>query len=72
MTRAAVLGAGAWGTTFAAVLADAGCDVTVWGRDAAVCADIADHGRNERYLPGIALPAGVTAQADPAAAVAGA
>ena len=31
--RAAVLGAGAWGTTFAAVMADAGCDVTVWGRD---------------------------------------
>ena len=27
MTRAAVLGAGSWGTTFAKVLADAGCKV---------------------------------------------
>ena len=72
MTRAAVLGAGAWGTTFAAVLADTGCDVTVWGRDAAVCAEIAEHGTNERYLPGTALPARVTADPDPVAAVAGA
>jgi glycerol-3-phosphate dehydrogenase (NAD(P)+) len=72
VTRAAVLGAGAWGTTFAAVLADAGCDVTVWGRDAAVCASIADDHRNERYLPGVELPARVTADPDPAAAVAGA
>jgi glycerol-3-phosphate dehydrogenase (NAD(P)+) len=72
VTRATVLGAGAWGTTFAAVLADAGCEVTVWGRDAAVCAQIATEGRNERYLPGIDLPAAVTADADPWAALAGA
>lgn len=72
MTRAAVLGAGAWGTTFAAVLADAGCDVTVWGRDAAVCASIVRDHRNERYLPGVDLPVRVTATTDPAAAVAGA
>jgi glycerol-3-phosphate dehydrogenase (NAD(P)+) len=72
VTRAAVLGAGAWGTTFAAVLADAGCDVTVWGRDTAVCEEIARDHRNERYLPGVDLPARVTADADPAAAVAGA
>jgi glycerol-3-phosphate dehydrogenase (NAD(P)+) len=72
VTRAVVLGAGAWGTTFAAVLADAGCEVTVWGRDAAVCAQIAAEHRNERYLPGIDLPAAVTAEADPVAALAGA
>ena len=64
--RAAVLGAGSWGTTFAAVLADAGCSVTVWGRDEAVCRQIADDHRNEAYLPGIALPAGVTASSDSA------
>ena len=34
MTTAAVLGTGAWGTTFAQVLADAGVDVTMWGRNA--------------------------------------
>ena len=32
MTRAAVLGAGSWGTTFAKVLADAGCTVTLLAR----------------------------------------
>ncbi|WP_282948760.1 NAD(P)H-dependent glycerol-3-phosphate dehydrogenase [Cellulomonas endometrii] len=72
MTRAAVLGAGAWGTTFAAVLADAGCDVTVWGRDAAVCAEIARDRRNSRYLPGTDLPERVTADPDAASALAGA
>ena len=34
MTTAAVLGTGAWGTTFAQVLADAGVSVTMWGRNA--------------------------------------
>lgn len=70
--RAAVLGAGAWGTTFAAVLADAGCEVTVWGRNAATVEQIAREHRNETYLPGIELPAGVTATTDAGAAVAGA
>lgn len=68
--RAAVLGSGSWGTTFAAVLADAGCTVTVWGRDAATVDEIATHRRNSRYLPGIELPAGVGATHDPRAAVA--
>ena len=38
---ATVVGAGSWGTTFAAVLADAGCEVRIWGRDDAVCRQIA-------------------------------
>ncbi len=70
--RAAVLGAGSWGTTFAAVLADAGCSVTVWGRDEEVCRQITDEHRNEAYLPGITLPAGVTASSDPSVVLAGA
>lgn len=70
--RAAVLGAGSWGTTFAAVMADAGCAVTVWGRDAGTVREIAEERRNSRYLPGIELPAGVTATADPREAVRGA
>ncbi len=64
--RAAVLGTGAWGTTFAAVLADAGCDVAIWGRSAAVCAQITNEHRNEARLPGIDLPAGVWASTDAA------
>ena len=70
--RAAVLGTGSWGTTFAAVLADAGCEVTLWGRRAEVCAEIAEHRTNEAYLPGIVLPDGVTASPDAARALAGA
>ncbi len=70
--RAAVLGSGSWGTTFAAVMADAGCDVTVWGRDAATVREIAERRTNTRYLPGVDLPARVTATTDPRDAVAGA
>ncbi|GCE75095.1 NAD(P)H-dependent glycerol-3-phosphate dehydrogenase [Cellulomonas biazotea] len=70
--RTAVLGAGSWGTTFAAVMADAGCDVTVWGRDEKTCRQIAEDHRNEAYLPGIELPPRVTATTDAHAAVRGA
>lgn len=68
--RAAVLGTGSWGTTFAAVLADAGCEVRVWGRNAEVCEQITREHRNDAYLPGIDLPAGVTATTDAVAALA--
>lgn len=70
--RAAVLGTGAWGTTFATVLADAGCEVALWGRSAAVCAQITTEHRNEAFLPGIELPAGITASTDAATVLAGA
>ena len=70
--KAAVLGAGSWGTTFALVLADAGTPVTVWARsDQTVSAITVDH-ENPRYLPGIALPPSLTATTDAAAAVDGA
>jgi len=70
--RAAVLGAGSWGTTVAAVLSDAGCDVTIWGRSEQTCDEITRTHRNETYLPGIELPATVTASTDAIAVVAGA
>jgi glycerol-3-phosphate dehydrogenase (NAD(P)+) len=69
--RAAVLGAGSWGTTFAAVLADAGCDVAIWGRSAQTCAEISRLHRNDTYLPGVELPAGITASTDARAVIAG-
>ena len=61
MTRVAVLGAGAWGTAIAAVLS-ARLEVALWARDAAQAAALAKTRRNERYLPGIALPARVSIQ----------
>lgn len=72
MTRVAIMGSGSWGTAFAMVLADAGSDVTIWGRDGAVVEDIARHHRNEAYHPGIELPERVTATTDAATALAGA
>ena len=70
MTTAAVLGTGAWGTTFAQVLADAGVDVTMWGRNADTISFI--NGReNPTYLPGITLSERITATTDIAEAVAG-
>ncbi|WP_425498997.1 NAD(P)H-dependent glycerol-3-phosphate dehydrogenase [Oerskovia flava] len=69
---AAVLGSGSWGTTFAAVLADAGCTVRLWGRDQEVADQVTSQHRNEKYLPGVELPARITGTTDAAEALAGA
>ena len=71
MTRVAVLGAGAWGTAIAAVLSSR-LKVTLWARDAAQAGAIAGTRRNERYLPGVALPGQVAIESDLAAALEGA
>src|SRR5678816_2064744 len=59
----AVLGAGSWGTALAKVLHDNGHTVTVWGRNADALRELSS-GRNERYLPGVALPHEWTCEAD--------
>jgi glycerol-3-phosphate dehydrogenase (NAD(P)+) len=59
--RAAVLGAGSWGTAFAKVLADAGTDVTIWARRESVAAAIRGYGTNPDYLSAVRLPERVTA-----------
>ncbi len=70
--KAAVLGAGSWGTTFAQVLCDAGTPVTIWARRPEVAAAITETHENPRYLPGFSLPPTLTATTDPAAALDGA
>lgn len=73
MTRAAVLGAGSWGTAFAQILADAGAErVCLWARREEVAAGIRERRRNPDYLTEVELPAAVTATTDPAEAVEGA
>ena len=72
MTRAAVLGAGSWGTTFAKVLADAGCEVALHARRPELAKAITEDGENRDYLPGVRLPGAVRATADPAEALLGA
>lgn len=64
MTRICVLGAGSWGTAFSLVLADAGNDVTLWARREEVCETINRRRENTDYLPGVELPAKVTATHD--------
>ncbi len=65
--RVAILGSGAWGTTFAMVMADAGCHVQIWGRSPQVCDQITRAHRNSRNLPGVTLPVSITASTDAAA-----
>jgi glycerol-3-phosphate dehydrogenase (NAD(P)+) len=71
ITHAAVLGTGAWGTTFAKVLADAGLTVSMWGRSAGVVDFINSH-ENSTYLPGIDLPGSISATGDLGVALDGA
>lgn len=73
-----MLGAGSWGTTFAKVLADAAADagaeqsVCLWGRDPEAVQRMARERRNERYVPGIELPAALTFSSDLSEALDGA
>ncbi len=70
--KAAVFGAGSWGTSFAKVLVDAGTETTLWSRRAELAATITERHENPEYLPGITLPAGLRATADPLEALDGA
>ncbi|MGH8963068.1 MAG: NAD(P)H-dependent glycerol-3-phosphate dehydrogenase [Jatrophihabitantaceae bacterium] len=70
--RAAVFGAGSWGSAFAKVLVDAGTEVTLWARRAELAERIQREHANPDYLPGVALPAQLTATHDAAAALDGA
>ncbi len=67
--KVAVIGAGSWGTTFAKVLADAGCDVTIWARRPEVAQEIQVAKRNSQYLPGINLPKSLRATSELAKAL---
>ncbi len=58
MTRAAVLGAGSWGTAFAQVLVDAGTDTVLWARRPEIAAAITATRRNPDYLPEVELSTG--------------
>jgi glycerol-3-phosphate dehydrogenase (NAD(P)+) len=61
--RVAVLGAGAWGTAIACVLG-ARMEVALWARDAQQARVLSQTRRNERYLRGIEIPAGVSITGD--------
>jgi glycerol-3-phosphate dehydrogenase (NAD(P)+) len=72
MTRLSILGAGAFGTALAlhfAQRATAAPAVTLYARDPAHAAALRQTRVNARYLPGAALPAGVSVTADLAVAM---
>jgi glycerol-3-phosphate dehydrogenase (NAD(P)+) len=63
ITKACVVGAGSWGTTVAALMAE-NVDVTLWARDADLAARLDETHENDRYLPGIRVPDRVRATSD--------
>jgi len=70
---AAVMGGGAWGTTFAKVLSDAGCpEVRLWAREPEVAHEIHEEHRNSQFLSGVELPENIKGTSNPVAALAGA
>ena len=62
--KVSVLGAGAWGTALAKVLAEKGDDVVLWARNADVVTQVNERHENERYLPGAKLPESLRASSD--------
>ncbi len=62
--KVAVLGAGAWGTALARVLADNGMFVEMWSRRADLAAQINEARENVRYLPGAKFPSTLVATHD--------
>jgi glycerol-3-phosphate dehydrogenase (NAD(P)+) len=54
--RVAVIGAGSWGTAFAAVLAGNGVETILWARREGLARAIAERHENPDYLAGIRLP----------------
>lgn len=68
---AAVMGAGAWGTAVAKVLADAGNDVRLWARRARSPTRSTPPARTPAISPVLVLPAGIRATVDPAEALDG-
>lgn len=57
--RAAILGAGSWGTALSIVLADRGLDVLLYGNEPETYEEIQSQHRNSRYLPEVDLPESV-------------
>lgn len=63
MRRAAVIGAGSWGTSVAILLARGGLEVQLGCRTGAQADEIAMSRENSRYLPGLRLPESIDVRA---------
>ena len=70
-TSVAVIGAGSWGTTVAAIMSEH-APTTLWGRNPDLVEEISTRHENSHYLAGIALPATLRATTTLATACTGA
>lgn len=70
--RCAVLGAGAWGTALANLLADNGHETVLWALEPDVALAIDEGGENPRFLPGVALHESLRGTSDKGEALDGA
>ena len=64
MPDSAVIGAGAFGTALAMILADTGAEVTLWVREPELCETIASTRINTMFMPGFTLPPSVVPTTD--------
>ncbi len=71
MRKAAVIGAGSWGTAVAVLLARGGIEVQLGCRTEEQAVEVAERRENARYLPGIELPESVAVRRAAAIEVAG-
>jgi len=69
VSAATVVGAGAWGTALADLMARNGHRTTLWAREDDVVADVNAHHRNTRFLSGVVLSPNLMATSDLPAAV---
>ncbi|MHB9009447.1 MAG: NAD(P)H-dependent glycerol-3-phosphate dehydrogenase [Limisphaerales bacterium] len=66
--KIAFLGAGAWGSALLQQLGTVDHQITVWDHDRANLEVVQRTGRNEKYLPGVAMPPGLRFADEPGAA----
>ncbi|WP_437936144.1 NAD(P)H-dependent glycerol-3-phosphate dehydrogenase [Sorangium sp. So ce341] len=72
MANVAVIGAGAWGTALAKLLADKGNPTALWAHQGELAERIERERQNHRYLPGVELPGSLRATGDLEGALRGA
>jgi glycerol-3-phosphate dehydrogenase (NAD(P)+) len=72
MSRVAVIGGGAWGTTLADLLARKGEQVTLWARESEVVESVNHRHVNQVFLPGATLASSLRAERELAVALRGA